>query len=83
MAEHSHCQDLLSTISEYVDGTLQAELCSMLEAHLDGCENCKIVVNTLRKTLEIYQENADEKLPGDVRERLFVSLNLEQFMKSS
>jgi anti-sigma factor RsiW len=83
MSEHTHtpqCEQLLGSLSEYIDGELQAELCAVLEAHLLECDNCRIVVNTLRKTIELYQEtSAPAELPGAVRERLFMKLELEDF----
>jgi len=79
--DHSHCQALLSTISEYVDGSLGPEFCEELELHLAECENCHIVVDTLRKTISLYRQTADEtaQIPGVVRERLYRTLHLEDF----
>ncbi len=83
MSEHTHtpqCELLLGSLSEYIDGELQAELCAVLEAHLKECDNCRIVVNTLRKTIELYKETTTpSELPGAVRERLFLKLQLEDF----
>lgn len=77
-----NCQNLLATISDFVDGELPADLCSELEKHLAECENCRIVVNTMRKTIELYQECESEKyLPEDARERLYVRLRLEDYIK--
>ena len=85
MSEHQHtpqCARLLGSLSEYIDGELQAELCAELESHLKGCENCRIVVNTLRKTVELYHQTAEQvELPESVRERLFYKLNLEDYQK--
>ena len=87
MSEHIHspqCKQLLGNLSDYIDGDLQAELCAELEQHLQGCDNCRIVVNTLRKTVELYREtNEQVVLPDDVRERLFNKLNLELTLKKS
>ncbi|HZW04208.1 MAG TPA: zf-HC2 domain-containing protein [Anaerolineaceae bacterium] len=81
--DHNHCKDLLSTLSDYMDGELSAELCTELEMHLRSCENCRIVVNTLHKTIELYQATAgDESLPTPVRERLFRNLHLEDYLES-
>lgn len=80
--EHTHCQDLLSSLSEYVDGDLGPELCLELERHLHECQRCRVVVDTLKKTVELYHDCADdEQLPADVRSRLFVKLNLLEFRK--
>ena len=80
--EHTHCQDLLSSLSEYVDGSLGPELCSELERHMRGCQRCRVVVDTLKKTVELYHDCADEEpLPEEVRSRLFVKLDLQDFRK--
>ncbi|HVP20617.1 MAG TPA: anti-sigma factor [Anaerolineaceae bacterium] len=85
MSKHQYspqCKQLLGSISQYIDGELEAELCAVLEAHLEDCENCRIVVNTLRKTVELYKETEPEaELPGEVRQRLFLKLQLEDYRK--
>ena len=85
MSEHDHtpqCKHLLGSLSDYIDGELQAELCAELEKHIEGCDNCRIVVNTLRKTVELYREtNEQVVLPEDVRQRLFNKLNLKLDLK--
>ena len=82
MDKQEHCKHMVENISNYVDGTLSKQLCVELEKHLEDCENCRVVVNTLKKTIEIYQaEGAREKTPGDVKERLFYRLNLDGFRR--
>lgn len=76
--EHKNCHQLLGSLSEYVDGELDDELCAILELHLEDCENCRIVVDTLRKTVYLYRTTAqEEELPSDIRERLFKTLKIE------
>ena len=87
MSEHIHtpqCKQLLGNLSEYIDRDLQAELCAEIEKHLKDCDNCRVVVNTLRKTIELYKETTSEAdLPGEVRERLFLKLQLDDFLMKS
>jgi anti-sigma factor (TIGR02949 family) len=80
--EHKNCHQLLGSLSEYVDGELDEELCGALEQHLEGCEDCRIVVDTLRKTVYLYHESTqDETIPADIRTRLYKSLNIEEFLE--
>ena len=85
MSQHIHdpqCEKLLGSLSDYIDGELQAELCSLIERHLQQCDNCRIVVDTLRKTVELYRQTSEpSELPGSVRERLFLKLELEEYLK--
>ena len=80
--EHDNCRQLLGSLSEYVDGELSDELCSVLEEHIEDCKDCRIVVDTLRKTVNIYHMTSEpEVLPGDIRKRLFKSLKIEEFLE--
>jgi anti-sigma factor RsiW len=81
--DHSKCQTLLGSLSEYVDGTLSEELCEEIDRHIAECQNCHIVVDTLRKTISLYHESAAAtgEVPGVVRERLFRTLNLDDYLQ--
>ena len=82
MSEHEECRHLLGSLSEYVDGTLEAELCSELERHLAECENCRIVVDSLHKTVYLYQTISDqENVPEGLRDRLYRRLNLDDYLE--
>ena len=82
MAHPKKCQNLLGALSEYADGELADELCIELERHLANCENCRVVVDTLKKTIYLYRVTATEPavVPVDIRERLFKCLDLEDYM---
>ena len=78
---HKNCQALLGSLSEYIDGELPAELCAEIEKHLEGCDNCRIVLNTTRRTIDLVQIPAeDTPLPTEVRERLFKRLSLDDYL---
>ena len=81
---HKECRHLLNSLSEYVDGTLEEELCAEIERHLSDCENCRMVVDTLHKTVTLYHQSAAASgAPEDVRQRLYQRLNLEDFAHKS
>lgn len=80
--EHKTCQELLSSLGEYVDGSLSAELCSALERHMKDCQRCTVVVNTLRKTVELYQRTSTgDEMPDEVRQRLYMKFELQDYLK--
>ncbi len=82
MKEHRHenCKALLGDLSDYIDGELPPELCAEIEKHLEQCENCRVVLNTTRRTIDLVQETAAGPLPEEVRERLFKRLNLDDYL---
>lgn len=80
---HTHddvarCQELLGQLNEYVDGELAAELCRDLEEHMAGCADCRVVFDTLAKTVTLYHQldATPIALPADVEERLLRRLSL-------
>jgi anti-sigma factor (TIGR02949 family) len=81
MTAHEDCQHWLSSLSEYVDGDLGPQLCEEIERHMADCENCRIVIDSLRKTISLYHATAPKpEAPADVRERLFRRLNIEDIL---
>jgi len=64
------CEDLLKAISDYIDGEIDPSICEELENHLQYCDPCKIVVDTVRKTILLYKGTELYELPYEVKERL-------------
>jgi hypothetical protein len=44
---------------------------------LSGCQKCRAVVDTLRKSVTLYQLVGAEPVPGDAQERLYKVLDLQ------
>lgn len=86
MSEHGHdhqnCRHLLGDLSEYIDGTLDDALCVEIETHMAQCENCQVVVDSLRKTVLLYRRLPAEPAPAGLEERLFKSMNLSEYIAS-
>lgn len=79
---HKNCGHLLGSLSEYIDGSLDDSLCAEIERHLADCKDCRIVVDTLHKTVSLYQDMArQDDVPEGVRRRLFTRLNLDDFIE--
>jgi anti-sigma factor RsiW len=76
--DHARCRELLDQFSDYIDGDLEVTLCAEIETHLAGCPDCQVMVDTLRKTITLYHDQASTELPSDVEERLYKILNLEE-----
>jgi anti-sigma factor (TIGR02949 family) len=64
------CRQVVDKISEYLDGELDPEMVRELERHLEHCEDCRVVVDTTRKTVDVFCHTEPAPLPVDVRERL-------------
>lgn len=68
------CKGLLSELADYLDEMLDPALRAEIEEHLAKCKNCRIVVNTTKKTIEIFCNSEPVPLPVDTRERLHSAL---------
>lgn len=80
MMDKQECQHLLGQLSDYVDGELEQTMCEEIERHLAGCQNCRIVVDTLSKTIALYRTQGQTPVPGDVQARLYKVLNSESLI---
>jgi predicted anti-sigma-YlaC factor YlaD len=79
--EHKDCSRLLSSLSGYIDGAVSKEICDEIERHVSDCEDCRIVIDTLKKTIYLYHETAESPvMPDEVRSRLFKRLDLDDFI---
>ena len=77
MAEHAgNCEHLLADLSDYLDGEAAASTCAEIERHLGDCPDCRVVVDTLRKTISLYRELPQPDFSAEARTRLFTVLNL-------
>jgi anti-sigma factor RsiW len=76
--KHAFCDELLGQLSDYIDGELEATLCAELEAHLAECPDCRVMVDTVRKTITLYRAQIPAELPADVEDRLYRVLKLEK-----
>ena len=77
-----NCKKVILELSSYLDGVLDSTTRVDLEHHLSGCTDCRIVVDTCRKTIQIFCNSEPVPLPEDVRSRLHSAL-LERFRSKS
>jgi anti-sigma factor RsiW len=69
-----NCRGVIQQLSDYLDAELDAGLTRELEKHLAQCRDCRIIVDTTRKTIEIYCNSEPLPLPEPVRQRLMRAL---------
>lgn len=64
------CIAVIREISNYIDGELEPELKQELERHLENCEECRLVVDQTRRTVQIFCGSELVELPKEIQERL-------------
>jgi predicted anti-sigma-YlaC factor YlaD len=71
---------MLGDLSDFLDGEASEELCAEIERHMVGCEECRIVVDTLRKTVMLYRDLPRPEMSPAARQRLYHSLDLDDYL---
>jgi Putative zinc-finger len=69
-----NCRGVIRELSSYLDGELDRITLAEIELHLERCEDCRLVVDTTRKTIDIFCKAEPVPLPEDVRQRLHSTL---------
>ena len=77
-----NCKKVILELTSYLDGAIDTSVRIDLEQHLSGCTDCRLVVDTTRKTIQIFCNSEPVPLPEDVRNRLHSAL-LERFRRNS
>ncbi len=74
------CTEFLAILDDVIDQSIAADTRTEIETHLKKCGHCEVVLNTTRKTIEIYRCHEIYELPTDVSERLHAKI-MEQCRK--
>ena len=64
------CHDYINELNDYLDGEIDPSLCREIEKHIGMCENCRIMVDTLKQTVKLCREGKEEKLPQSLENKL-------------
>ena len=76
------CRHMLGDLSDYLDGEASNEICAQIERQMTDCDDCRIVVDTFRKTVLLYHDLPQPEMPTDARVRLYRALDLELYLPS-
>jgi anti-sigma factor RsiW len=69
-----NCKGVIREISDYIDGALEPAVKLELERHLGHCEDCKMVVDQTKLTVDVFCDSEPVELPADVKSRLHEAL---------
>jgi anti-sigma factor RsiW len=72
-----NCQQFLKAIHEYVDGEIDPSLCEQVEEHLADCKPCRVVVDTIRKTITLYKGEEVYEMPIPFKRKLHETLRAQ------
>lgn len=79
MTDHLHspaCKSLLDQLSDFLDGELDPEVCRLIEAHLSDCPDCRVLVDSTRRTIDLSRQLGGRRpLPPAIADRLWQALD--------
>ena len=74
------CTEVLEQLSDYLDLDVRAELRKAVDEHLHACQDCSFFVDTVRKTVVLYQADLRIEVPMKATARLHAALAAEYAM---
>jgi anti-sigma factor RsiW len=60
----------MQELNDYLDETADVELRRRIEVHITECPNCFVILDTTRKTIQVYKGMQAQVLPAEVQARL-------------
>jgi anti-sigma factor RsiW len=71
------CKHVWDYISDYLDGTLSAEIRETVQRHLEHCELCSAILDSTRNVIILTADDRVFELPAGFSERLHARLDEE------
>ena len=68
------CSEFLALLDDVIDDSITPEVRADLELHLKRCGHCEVILNTTRKTIQIYRSHEIYDLPAGLRDRLHAAI---------
>ena len=60
----------MQELSDYLDEAVDVEVRRKIEVHITECPNCFVILDTTRKTIQVYKGMQPQVLPQEVQARL-------------
>ena len=77
------CKEFLQELNDYLDDAVDVQLRRHIEAHITECPNCFVILDTTKKTIQVYKGMQPQVLPQDVQARLMQAVERRLAEKKS
>jgi anti-sigma factor (TIGR02949 family) len=68
------CKQFLQELNDYLDPSIDPETKRHLEHHVAACPNCFVVVDTTKRTIQVYKGMEPKTVPEDLKNRLWAAI---------
>lgn len=75
------CKEFLQELNDYLDDAVDVQLRQHIEAHITECPNCFVILDTTKKTIQVYKGVQPQVLPDAVHVRLMKAVERRQAAK--
>jgi anti-sigma factor (TIGR02949 family) len=75
------CKQFLQELNDFLDETTDQDMKRRLQAHVNECPNCFVIVDTTRRTMEVYKGMEPQAIPENVKARLWAALEKKMAAK--
>ena len=72
-----HCKDVAKHLCENLDQQLNSRMCREIKKHLQDCPNCTAYLDSLKKTISLYQGVSTPPLSNSAHKKLYAVLKLK------
>jgi anti-sigma factor RsiW len=76
------CQKIILELSNYLDNEMDNSLRLEFEEHMGRCPNCRVIIDTTRRTIEVYRGCEPVPLPESLHNKLRETLHRRYNQKS-
>ena len=64
------CQELVELVTDYFEGTLDPIKRARFEAHVAGCDGCRIYLQQMQQTISMCGQLTEESIAPEAKQEL-------------
>ena len=77
------CKQFLKELNDYLDPHCDTITRLHLDKHVSECPNCFVIVDTTKKTLQVYKGMEEQAIPPAMHNRLWAAIERKMAAKRS
>lgn len=68
------CKDFLNELSDFLDESVGADTRHKLEEHVNECPNCWVILDTTKRTIQVFKGQEPQEIPVEIHDRLMMAV---------
>ena len=69
------CKEFLQELSDFLDDSVGPEQRAHLEEHITACPNCYVILDTTKRTIQVYKGAEPQPVPPEIHSRLMKAVD--------